>query len=97
VKSHKGFGLSLLGIVIMVGAIGSVDAQVVRPVGNGNIAVDMAGGCGVVFSPNGNVVTQGRSCSDDDVRRARQAFETWRRQGGSGGDYADGDVGRPDF
>ncbi len=48
-------------------------------VDDGNIALDM-GGCTVLFSPSGQQIAAGSSCSDADLGRARDALDRYRRE-----------------
>ena len=93
-----------LGIVDGVRAETRID-----PMDNGNLSVTgmVSGkGCTVLFSPRGEVLQQGNSCSSGEINKAQDAVDSYLREQNAsaedehrpqGGDFADGDAGGPDF
>jgi uncharacterized protein YraI len=82
----------------------TVKAEVtITPRNNGDVVVSPGnGGCTVLFNSRGEIITNGSSCSDRDINKARQAMDSYRREqnaddhNGRGG-YADSEAGGPDF
>lgn len=75
--------LSLLTLTVAI----SVNAQaIIDTVDNGNFSVTgmtRGSGCTVLFSPQGELVQNGRSCSSREIGKAQTAIDTYLREQGA--------------
>ncbi|MGJ5632411.1 hypothetical protein [Nostoc sp. CALU 1950] len=75
--------LSLLTLTVA----SSVNAQaIIDTVDNGNLSVTgmtRGSGCTVLFSPQGELVQNGRSCSSKEIGKAQTAIDTYLREQGA--------------
>lgn len=79
--------------VLAVTATSSVKAQaVVDTLDNGNLSVTgmtSGSGCTVLFSPEGDLLQNGRSCSSSEIRKAQSALDRYLREQGTSDRYSD--------
>ena len=104
IKHFKIMAPALLSLLTLTIAPKTPAETVVTPRNNGDVEVSPGkGGCTVLFDSRGDIITKGRSCSDRDLNKARQAIDSYRREQNADdsndhrGDYADSDAGGPDF
>ncbi|WP_414514834.1 hypothetical protein [Nostoc sp. PCC 9305] len=75
-----------LGLLTLMVA-SSVNAQaIIDTVDNGNLSVTgmtRGSGCTVLFSPQGELVQNGRSCSSREIGKAQTAIDTYLREQGA--------------
>ena len=70
-----------LTALLALAAVSPVAAETrVNPLDGGSVFVDLEG-CSVVFNRRGDVVASGQSCSRGDLRRARDAYDSYRGSG----------------
>jgi SH3-like domain-containing protein len=95
--------LSLLSLSIVDGVRAETT---IDPVDNGNLSVTgmiPGNGCTVLFSPQGEIIQKGNSCSSREINKAQDAIDSYLReqnaddQNGRRGGYADSEDGGPDF
>jgi hypothetical protein len=104
IKHFKIIAPAILSLLTLTIAPKTHAETVVTPRNNGDVEVSPGkGGCTVLFDSRGDIITKGRSCSDRDLNKARQAIDSYRREQNADdpndhrGDYADSDAGGPDF
>ncbi|MDZ7968609.1 MAG: hypothetical protein RM368_27265 [Nostoc sp. DedSLP03] len=86
-----------LGLLTLTVA-SSVNAQaIIDTVDNGNLSVTgmtRGSGCTVLFSPQGELVQNGRSCSSREIGKAQTAIDTYLREQGAPERNSDNSMGQ---
>ncbi|MEH2366240.1 hypothetical protein [Nostoc sp.] len=86
-----------LGLLTLTVA-SSVNAQaIIDTVDNGNLSVTgmiRGSGCTVLFSPQGELVQNGRSCSSREIGKAQAAIDTYLREQGAPERNSDNSMGQ---
>ncbi|XGV97886.1 MAG: hypothetical protein ACAF41_02925 [Leptolyngbya sp. BL-A-14] len=84
-KSLRTLAPAMLGFLTLA-VTSPVNAQaVIDTVDNGNLSVTgmtSGSGCTVLFSPQGELLQQGRSCSSREVNKAQAAIDSYLREQG---------------